>query len=96
MIAWYTFEMKKDSNWAPYVGDAFDTSLDPVKMPQIVACALMYLRDDLDPATGVSVQALDGSGHALGQPIPARKTAAGWETPVGEPVTTWYEVSVAR
>jgi hypothetical protein len=277
MITWYTFEMKKDPNWAPYVGDAFDMSLDPVKMPQIAACALMYLRGDIEPAkqtitrtytrqqvwdsrllpgterswftpgyplatpllhgvrvgsfdgsptqlptgisttppfktdtgqivwdvgpdqangvitidsprsqalvgfvragnksvanlaadvkndfctiivssledksiaaagkllltagsrventgmqwdarrirptrsggsptlmepvtgtitlknldqaTGVSVKPLDGSGHAIGQPIVARKTATGWEIPVGDPVTTWYEVSVER
>ncbi len=277
MIVWYTFEMKKDPNWAPYVGDAFDMSLDPVKMPQMAACALMYVRGDIEPAkqtltrtytrrqvwdsrllgreerswftpgypaivsllhgvrvgsfdgaatqlpkgintappfksdtgqlvwdvgpgqkngvvtidsprsqaligfvknskqsasnlavdvkndfctvmlnslenkpiasttrllltaavrventglqwdtrrvrsmnggrsptliepvtgtitlkhldgvTGVSVQPLDGSGRALGQPLVARKTASGWEIPVGEPVTTWYEVRVAR
>ena len=30
----------------------------------------------------------------MGQPIPARKTADGWEVALGEPVTTWYEITV--
>jgi hypothetical protein len=51
---------------------------------------------NLEPATKVSAKALDGSGRAIGDPIPARKTEAGWEIPVGEPVTTWYEASVER
>ena len=46
-IVWYTFEPKKDANWAPYVGDPFDLSLDPVKMPQLAAGALMFLRGDI-------------------------------------------------
>ena len=49
-IVWYSFEQKKDPNWRPYVGDPFDMSLDPVKMPQIAAGALMFIRGDLDPA----------------------------------------------
>jgi hypothetical protein len=49
-IVWYSFEQKKDPNWQPYVGDPFDMSLDPVKMPQIAAGALMFVRGDLDPA----------------------------------------------
>ena len=49
-IVWYSFEQKKDPNWRSYVGDAFDMSLDPVKMPQIAAGALMFVRGDLDAA----------------------------------------------
>jgi hypothetical protein len=49
-IGWYAFEQKRDPNHQPYVGDAFDVSLDPVKMPQIAAGALMFLRGDLAPA----------------------------------------------
>ena len=49
-IVWYSFEQKKDPNWQPYVGDPFDMSLDPVKMPQIAAGALMFVRGDLDAA----------------------------------------------
>jgi hypothetical protein len=49
-IVWYSFEQKKDPNWQPYVGDPFDMSLDPIKMPQIAAGALMFVRGDLEPA----------------------------------------------
>jgi hypothetical protein len=49
-IVWYSFEQKKDPNWQPYVGDPFDMSLDPVKMPQIAAGALMFVRGDIEPA----------------------------------------------
>ena len=49
-VVWYTFEPKKDADWKPYVGDPFDVSLDPVKMPQIAAGALMYLRGDIAQA----------------------------------------------
>jgi hypothetical protein len=49
-IVWYTFEPKRDPNWPSYVGDAFDMSLDPLRMPQMAAGALMFIRGDLEPA----------------------------------------------
>jgi hypothetical protein len=49
-IVWYSFEQKKDPNWKPYVGDPFDMSLDPIKMPQMAAGALMFVRGDLEAA----------------------------------------------
>jgi hypothetical protein len=49
-IIWYTFEPKASPEWKPYIGDAFDVSLDPVKMPQLAAGALMFLRADVSPA----------------------------------------------
>lgn len=49
-IIWYTFEPKASADWKPYVGDAFDISLDPVKMPQLAAGALMFLRGDVSAA----------------------------------------------
>lgn len=49
-IIWYTFEPKASPDWKPYVGDAFDVSLDPVKMPELAAGALMFLRADVSPA----------------------------------------------
>ena len=49
-IIWYTFEPKKSPDWKPYVGDPFDISLDPVKMPQLAAGALMFLRGDVSAA----------------------------------------------
>ena len=44
----------------------------------------------------VSATALDGAGKAVGAPIAARRTAAGWVLPIGAPVTTWYQVRVER
>lgn len=52
-ILWYTFEPKADASWKPYVGDAFDISLDPVKMPQLAAGALLFLRGDVDHASAI-------------------------------------------
>ncbi|GAB4445600.1 MAG: hypothetical protein OHK0015_48090 [Chloroflexi bacterium OHK40] len=49
-IMWYTFEPKSDPGWSPSLGDAFDLSLDPVKMAQLAAGALMFLRGDVAPA----------------------------------------------
>jgi len=49
---------------------------------------------NLQGATAVAASALDGAGLPLGSPIQAKKTAAGWALPVGNPVTTWYFVTV--
>src|SRR6266496_3698701 len=49
-ILWYTFEPKAVADWKPYIGDAFDISLDPVKMPQLAAGALMFLLGDISAA----------------------------------------------
>jgi hypothetical protein len=49
-IMWYTFEPKLDPAWKPYVGDAFDIGLDPAKMPELAAGALMFLRGDVAKA----------------------------------------------
>ena len=51
---------------------------------------------NLQAARGVTITALDGAGCPIGKPVPAKKTAAGWALPLGEPVTTWYVVSVRR
>jgi hypothetical protein len=53
-IFWYTFEPKVDPAWKPYVGDPFDMSLDPVKMPELAAGALMFLRGDIEKAHNVA------------------------------------------
>jgi hypothetical protein len=53
-ILWYTFEPKIDPEWKPYVGDPFDISLDPVKMPELAAGALMFLRGDVQKARKAS------------------------------------------
>jgi hypothetical protein len=52
-IFWYTFEPKSDPAWKPYVGDPFDISLDPVKMPELAAGALAFLRGDVAKAHSV-------------------------------------------
>ena len=50
----------------------------------------------IEGAKSVSVAALDGSGKRIGDPIVAKKTAAGWEIAVGTPAATWYVLSVNR
>jgi hypothetical protein len=50
----------------------------------------------IEGARSVSAAALDGSGRPIGDPITAKKTAAGWEVALGNPVTTWYVVTVYR
>lgn len=50
----------------------------------------------IEGAKSVSAAALDGSGKLIGQPLAGKRTAAGWEIPLGSPVTTWYVVSVNR
>ena len=52
-VFWYTFEPKLAHDWAPSIGDPYDISLDPVKMPQLAACALMFIRGDIFPARKV-------------------------------------------
>ncbi len=49
-VFWYTFEPKVSSEWKPYVADPFDISHDPVKMPQLAAGALIFLRADVSAA----------------------------------------------
>jgi hypothetical protein len=49
-IIWYTFEPKRRPDWKPVLSEAFDMSLDPVKMTQMAAGALLFLRGDLERA----------------------------------------------
>jgi hypothetical protein len=55
-IFWYTFEPKSDPQWKPYVGDPFDLSLDPVRMPELAEAALMFLRGDVSKARTTSLR----------------------------------------
>jgi hypothetical protein len=50
----------------------------------------------LNQAKGLTIAALDGSGHAIGAPIRGKSTSEGWTFPIGSPVTTWYVISVER
>jgi len=56
-IFWYTFEPKIAAHLDPYVGDPFDISLDPVKMPELAAGALLFLRDDVTKARETATRA---------------------------------------
>jgi hypothetical protein len=49
-IVWYTFEPKRSADWQPVLTEAFDMSHDPVKMPEMAAGALMFIRGDLERA----------------------------------------------
>jgi len=49
-IYFYTFEPKAEKDWEPFVADEFDITLDPVKMSQMAAGALLFLRADVSPA----------------------------------------------
>lgn len=51
---------------------------------------------NLGGAKKVEATALNSGGHPLGAPIQAKKTAAGWEIPIGTPATTWYAIAVVR
>jgi hypothetical protein len=50
MVITYTFEPKRAADWKPYVGDPFDISLDPVRMTEFAAGALIFRRADVEPA----------------------------------------------
>jgi hypothetical protein len=51
---------------------------------------------DLDHAKAVRAMALDGSGHVIGDPIPAKASGNEWVLTIGNPATTWYVISVQR
>src|SRR5262245_48256569 len=48
-VFWYTFEPKV-SDWKPVIGDPFDISHDPVKMTQLAAGAMLFVRGDVAAA----------------------------------------------
>lgn len=50
----------------------------------------------LAKASAVTAAALDGSGHAIGEPVRAGHDGADWVLPIGSPATTWYVISVER
>jgi hypothetical protein len=51
---------------------------------------------NLQGAKSVSITALDGSGCPLGAKIRAQHAGDEWTFAIGNPVTTWYVVSVER
>jgi hypothetical protein len=50
----------------------------------------------LQGASAVTAVALDGSGHAIGSPVGAKKSGSEWSLQIGNPITTWYVISVKR
>jgi hypothetical protein len=46
----YTFEHKDPEEWSPRMPAHFEIRPDPIKMTNIAACALMFLRGDVRPA----------------------------------------------
>ena len=49
-LFWYTFEHTDPKSWKPQLPGHFEVRADPVKMSQIAAGALMFLRGDVRPA----------------------------------------------
>ncbi len=49
-VVFYTFEPKRSADWKPVLTEPFDISHDPVKMTEMAAGALMFIRDDVAPA----------------------------------------------
>ncbi|WP_141237168.1 hypothetical protein [Sphingopyxis sp. GW247-27LB] len=52
-IFFYTFETKISGQWKPAVADHFDITLDPAKMAQMPAGAMIFLRGDVSAAKEV-------------------------------------------
>ena len=49
-VIWYTFEPNTDPEAEGAIGIPFDLSMDPMKLPQIAAGSLMFLRGDVGAA----------------------------------------------
>ncbi|WP_448664035.1 hypothetical protein ACG3SL_04960 [Sphingomonas sp. CJ20] len=56
-IFFYTFETKISGAWKPAIADHFDMTLDPVKMAQMPAGAMLFLRGDVSAAKTVLTRA---------------------------------------
>jgi hypothetical protein len=50
----------------------------------------------LESAHSIQLQAIDGSGQPIGPPVSAIRADGSWKIPLGETVTTWYELTVSR
>lgn len=65
----------------------------PVQIEPIEGAATLV---NLKDAKAVIYRPLDGVGRPLAEAAPAQKTAAGWSIRLGDPVTTWFVIDVAR
>ena len=52
-VFFYSFEPKLKNEWQAMLADPFDFAEDPVRIAQLPAAALMFLRQDLKPANAV-------------------------------------------
>jgi len=66
----------------------------PPTMIEPVAGKLIL--QNIEGALEVRVAALDGAGRRIGEPRLANRTKQGWELEIGEPASTWFEVTVKR
>ena len=82
-----------DMTWSKNYTTTVNSGRAPSMIEPIVGKIIL---SNLDQAKSVSVKALDGAGKPIGKPIAGKLTGNGWEIEVGEPVTTWYEVTVSR
>ncbi|MCG6925059.1 MAG: hypothetical protein LJF30_07080 [Acidobacteria bacterium] len=55
-IFWYTFEHARPDEWEPRARGHFDLRPDPVKMAQLAAGALLFLRGDVAKAKGLHLR----------------------------------------
>ena len=55
-IFWYTFEHRRPDEWEPRARGHFDLRPDPVKMAQLAAGALLFLRGDVASAKGLHLR----------------------------------------
>jgi len=72
-VFWYTFEPKAAPDWRPVIGDAFDLSHHPVKLPQLAAGALMYLRGDVRAARQTIQRSYSAQQVADSSRLPAKE-----------------------
>jgi hypothetical protein len=67
---------------------ASPTLVDPVK-------GTITLRK-IQEARAVSLQALDGAGQPVGAPVPGVARGNDWTLPLGDTITTWYQITITR
>jgi hypothetical protein len=51
---------------------------------------------NLKGARGILLQPIDGAGQPEGAALPATRKGDDWVLQLGEPITTWYEITVQR
>ena len=72
-VFWYTFEPKASVDWKPLIGDPFDISHNPVKMTQLAAGALMFVRGDVRAARQIIQRSYSTTGSRQHPPAGGRE-----------------------